>query len=103
MRKALRCALRVFAFLVCTYVAAIALAHLSTDVINRHDVIAPLIGAVHWFVNHFAPSIIEPDDIETLYITALVLACWIAAGIVGFALLVLVRRFRAHQCHKPHS
>lgn len=95
MRKVFRSVTRVLGFIVLTYIAAIGLAHLSTDAINRNDVIEPLIKFVHWFIDYFTPFITEPDDVEGLYITALVLTCWIVTAAVGIVLCVVIRRFCA--------
>ncbi|MDR5833462.1 hypothetical protein [Caballeronia sp. LZ034LL] len=78
--------------LIGSYYGAFHLAHWINDVLIAPGSITWLFDAVLWFRNHFAPMIVEPDDIEALYLLGLFLMCWL--GLIVFAIVsfVLIRR-----------
>src|ERR1700761_6397780 len=97
MRKTVRLLALVLVLLVSTYFGGFYLAHWINDVLVAPGMIEWLLRVVHWLVDYFAPAVHEPDDIEALYLFALLLICWVSVLACLLISLAIIARRRSRQ------
>jgi MFS family permease len=94
MKRTVRYALLSAAILAIAYFGGFVLAHWINDVLIAPENIEWLAQTVYWFRDRFVPFIREPDDIEALYLLALLGICWLGVLIALLALLAICSRRR---------
>ncbi|SAL36703.1 hypothetical protein AWB74_01452 [Caballeronia arvi] len=103
MKKVMRCTALAVAIFVIAYFGGFFLAHWINDVLIAPGNLGWLVDAVYWFRDHFVPFIREPDDIEALYLLALLLMCWFGVLVALLALLKIVSRLRVRSRNRVDS
>jgi hypothetical protein len=92
MNRVVRRAALIMTILIVSYYGAFHLAHWINDFLIAPGSIDWLFDAVYWFRDHFAPMIVEPDDIEALYLLGLFLTCWLGLIVCAIVSFVVIRR-----------